>query len=41
MDIKELKAKAYDLIAGIEAAQAQLRKINKSIAEELKKQEEK
>lgn len=37
MDIKELKATAYDLIANIEFLQSKLKEINTLIAEESKK----
>lgn len=40
MDIKELKAQAYDLLANIEWLQAKLRETNAAIAEETKKQQE-
>lgn len=40
MDIKDLKAQAYDLLANIEWLQAKLRETNAQIAEETKKQQE-
>lgn len=41
MEIKELKAKAYDLVLMIENAQAQLRQINQAIAQEIQKEQSK
>jgi hypothetical protein len=38
MDIKELKAQAYDTLAQIEALQGRLRQLNQMIAQESKKE---
>jgi len=40
MDIKELKAEAYDLLALIERAKAKLQQVNQSIATESQKPKE-
>jgi len=40
MDLKELKAKAYDLMANIEQAQLMLRDVNQQIAVKFKEERE-
>jgi hypothetical protein len=40
-NIQELKAKAYDLIAGIERAQLMLKQVNDQIAQAMKAESEK
>lgn len=37
MNITELKAKAYDLLANLEYIQKQLQEVNQQIAEEMQK----
>ena len=39
MNLTELKAKAYDLLAQLEYLQKQLKEVNQQIAEEMKKNE--
>ncbi len=39
MNLTELKAKAYDLLAQLEYIQKQLQEVNQQIAEEMKKNE--
>jgi len=40
MDLKDLKATAYDLLANIEYLQAKLREVNQKIAEVAKEQDD-
>jgi uncharacterized protein involved in exopolysaccharide biosynthesis len=40
MNLTELKAKAYDLLAQLEYLQKQLQEVNQQIAEEMKKNED-
>jgi uncharacterized protein involved in exopolysaccharide biosynthesis len=40
MNLTELKAKAYDLLAQLEYLQKQLQEVNQKIAEEMKKNED-
>ena len=40
MNLTELKAKAYDLLANLEYIQKQLQQVNQQIAEEMKKNED-
>jgi hypothetical protein len=40
MNLTELKAKAYDLLANLEYIQKQLQEVNQQIAEEMKKNED-
>ena len=40
MEIKELKAEAYDCLAQIEMLQNKLRQINQAIAQEMQKSKE-
>lgn len=40
MNLTELKAKAYDILANIEYLQKELQNVNQAIAEELKKETE-
>jgi hypothetical protein len=39
MNVTELKAKAYDLLANIEYLQKQLQEVNQQIAEQMQKDE--
>jgi uncharacterized protein involved in exopolysaccharide biosynthesis len=40
MNLTDLKAKAYDLLAQLEYLQKQLQEVNQQIAEEMKKNED-
>lgn len=40
MNIVELKARAYDLLASLEYTQKQLQEVNQKIAEEMQKEKE-